>query len=412
MRNILTRRKIEIDEYNIPILDKYEADLYHNTDDSGRSLPFCQNTPFRSNTIFDEFFTDTDNESQLQIVAKLKGFKREELHPINKFNLTGLRKDEAEILLKTNFERFNCLKAQDKRYKGIQYGIDYLHIDDVHHYIIKLELGNRLKFDNHPYNVVLNCIQDNRHAVLCAFVVDTRDNKNPKVKKIIGFNSWAEIVQSGCPVISLKKLLDDSRSGVDKIEVTSIAYGAQASDAPQAWESDGNCGIYTINALNAMVKLLTDKKSIAHKILLQGESPNLKFEFNGKEVFMNLLMAFLLFLDENISMTTIHKGCVKWFALCALLSTLIPSINDYIRSIVLLGGLLIVSQIIINAIKMIRLQCNPMKKELQEALPQYFDKNNGQLKLKNYRERADSHINDRWLIGNLYIKTKKRRWVK
>lgn len=46
---------------------------------------------------------------------------------------------------------------------------------------------------------------------------------------------------------------------------------------------------------------------------------------------------------------------------------------------------------------------DPLKTELQNALPQFFYKQWGQIFLKSFDERRDEHAKSRWLTGNLRI---------
>lgn len=393
----LARREVEVDEYNIPILNKYEANLYDDQKELLKDVDLGICLPYRSKVWNSMQQLGISGDRILARIAKEKGVKPEELNPINKFQIHSAYADSSNL----NLERFLYLKEKHKRqYEGIHYGVSEIQLEGVLAYIREIELGRGVVLDKCPYNVVLNSFVDGGHAVLCIFVFDTKDAERPKLKKIVGFNSWSIFDERdaslfGCPILSLKKLLDNSRKEADVVEVTGIYYGAQQS-GKNYWEDDGNCLFYTRNALHSLLRLLMDGKSCLYEVLLQGK---IDPAFKLNRTLMGLLKATWFSFNQRVSAKTMLEACVKGLVLSSLLYA------GFSLTYIIYMSVIVTLCVSFNLCKseLSKSSIGVMKREIQEALPQYFYEKDGQMHRKSYKKRVDSHTKDRWLTGCLEI---------
>lgn len=470
----LMRRKIKVDKFGTPALNKYEAILY------------CaeMGIPYRTEKIDEK----ASWCKQLQVIAKHRNnVPVKDLHPINIFNLDPSTRNSKKKVLSFIIDRLNELKSLDlSLYKGIHLIPQLIDIDDgrsspatndflnkeakdLHSWIkfleenqifdeakdlkeklnnpnfneieymeelrkdfldrlnpqacckkliTELESGNMIKFDSCPYNIVLSNLAYDKHMCCCAFIIDTQDSKKPRVQGILGFNSWSSSDKT-CPLKQIEKILNKHQS--NKINLMRIYYGAQGKHK-EDWDSDGNCVLYTLNTINALLTLLADKSSFREKIVEWLRSDWQPTIDEIKEVINQAKHALLL---ESIEDLIKILGRVL-SAILIIMSLFESTLTITALTSILLGiAIIVVARANINTYytsiaqlrspkeakkemeKTFNRQCrSSIKQDLQRALPQYFCEKDGKPSLKSFAERKVIHIQDRWILGCLEIEEK------
>ena len=279
----LRRSMVGVDELGIPVIEnKHEGSLYLMK--MVQLGGFVHPIPYRGILSWRECNL---NARVLNVITEKKG--KRYLDFMSGFNIQGTRSETISMVVMANVVRFNELKAENaEKYKGVHmYGGG----GGLSEFIAKVELGEVVKFDGCVCNVILCTFRDDRHCICCGFVVDTSDLDKPKLDKILAFNSWND---EG-PRDSFNEELGRC-DGVGSICVVSFYYGAQGG-AVNEWDEDGNCALYAISAMNAVAKLLIDKKSLFHRSILGGEG--LWGDEIFKQKYHELRMALPQYFEER-----------------------------------------------------------------------------------------------------------------
>lgn len=387
--NYISRRKIELDKYDIPVLNKHESSLYW-----GPKIGIaCR------------FAYEGDAEDK-KILAAMKRKTKTILHPFTLFNLRGLFPSESKDILKINLKNLDVLKSMDRiKYNGIHYLNKRIVLNNYKEYtflnfvdnisgsepfnifINDIKAGRLVKFDNCNYNVLLGSLGSEQHAICYAVVVDTKNPRKRKIKEIIGFNSWDQR-DKGCPIERIKKLVRTKN-----IPVRSIYYGAQGGEV-NAWDSDGNCVLYSINTMNALLKLLLDKTSLFHKRCFE----SVELTFKDKLVALKKMKYAFAF--------ALGLACLALEL--AIISSIRFGTQAGVWTMIVLTALGLVAakfKLYDTYQELLQKQgsMDKLKEELQRALPQYFNVKNGKAFVKPFDQRKVRHIEDRWLLGNVAV---------
>lgn len=407
----LSRREITVDQWGTPIVPKYEASLYAGLSEFSASKSFLKKEHEGQLISFrcDSSLEWQDEEADL---AKAKNVTR--LRAIDRFLLSGADEMAAKSILKHNITLFNAFKNKNQSLcKGVHYlpfsGLAYsdeskdriisernrlikseilsannLPYFDIQKLIEELELKKIVDFDACDFNV---CLQQNlifNHSIVLAFIIDTKTSGKPKVTKLVGFNSWSVTGQND-PLASLDNI-NKFRDPSDPLKIVKIYYGAQI-DGKGLLNSDRNCTLYSFNTMNALAKLLTSENTLYHKRFIQGIELTLKERIiaGTKMILSNMIILYIL----SFVPLFIFNLCINQLSLSTILviPLLLSTLTAYYLYLFNISNS-------INA---------PLKTELQQALPQYFDEKNGQMVAKDFEERKIVLIQDRWLTGNIII---------
>lgn len=387
----LSQRTLKVDWQGVPIVEnKHERALYQS----------FSGIPYRHDISIDE---DSDKAKAYAALVKEKEKMQGasySSHPIDKFNLISGHSWYIDIIDYVNSARFRELKKNHSvKYAGLNYSLTEIQPRNIISFLDAIE-SKYSRHDNCPYNVILRLASWQGHAVFCAIVVDTKDIENPKVKEIIGFNSWPEIelcddFQDTCPIDQLRNIINEARTGEDRIKVTKITYGAQVNDQKNTIDRDINCMLYAINGMNALAGLLIDSKSLFHQKLLLGYSVGEPTFWDKLDLLKKIALYYILSLAIPALICLVKSifGDRSWISMFMAWPTLNMSVVTYA---LILCILLICKPDFFSIHNLLK---EEFKEELQRALPQYFYEENGKMYVRPFEQRKYEHIKDKWLLG-------------
>lgn len=411
--NYLSRRKIKIDQWGVPIVPKSETSLYTGISEFSASALYSEAD--HGGQIISYRCSPPLDCAEEKALANAK--KVNHLQAIDRFLLCGPNAMTSRHILEINSNSFNNFKINNQllctgvhylpfssltdRY-GAQNSIqsemgkliksNILNGNNAPYFFIQklinaLELEQVVKFDKRDFNVVLHQFGAQKHGMVLAYIIDTKNPGKAKVTKLVGFNSW---IREGLndPLASLENNINQFRHSSDPLTIMKIYYGAQTIEQDPL-NADGNCGLYSQNTMNALAKLLIKKESFYHKSFVQGmelePTSKEKIDAGKKMILVNMIIYVLYLLLMLIFELFTQKLNLSTILFTSLLLT---TVTAYYFNLFNISSWM---------------NDDTLKTELQQALPQYFDEKNGQTFVKDFKERQIVHIQDRWLMGNIPI---------
>lgn len=385
----LSRREVEVDKWGVPELNKHEASLY-----SSDSIWI----PFRSKINPAE----KKQWAAFNALAKKKGMISGTQDPFCFFNIRGTDDKDLSSILHAN--EWDDVTENENLKNGVFYwkseikcGNEGKSSTNLIDHIEALERCRSVS--KYSRDVIVRYLSYARHGVCCAFVLEKK-----KVREVLVFNSWPDAcLKNGTdkdPLVYIKKTVNDGRAQKDKIKVTGIYYGAQGGTV-NAWDYDGNCSLYSINSMNALVKLLLDEKSLFHKKLLEGKGLGFLAELNKTRVGVHFAIWWGLFIAGGLILSgLIHLFSGQPFFVFKEIFGVV--IGQFVVACFMSAYMLYAYRNDFNL--------DPLKEELQRALSQYFNEQSwrdavvGEVRRKSFEKRKLVHIMGRWILGNIAIR--------
>lgn len=388
IKNYLSRRSVEVNKWNLPVINKYERVIYLGLEERMK-ISFDRKLPYSAFISIPYRDLKEVCDGELSEIRNNKLDKISNSNMLSEFNLGGTTLLPIEFVVRNNSKELKDLGEKSAKITYVTSINRHLSAKD---WLINT-INEYKKTDAHfdkkvPYTVHIQAIQAGNHATFYVFVLD---NENRKINKVINFNSWPHYT-GYCEFEEISSIVNRQCSDEDKIEFVSINYGSQVNDQKNNFERDGNCALYTLNAINALIELLLNENSLSYKMLLKNESIS---SITSSSVFdYNIIKGACIYMV---------KGLIK--VLSQIIVSLLVSIllDKNIAFALWSISLIMLINFIRSLIYSVRIDSNPLKLELQQALPQYFKKEGDKMKVRDWDERRDNHFKDRWLIGNEFI---------
>lgn len=323
--NYLTRREFLVNAFGIPVYEPSELQAYQ------KIIPI----PLRSN------FSERSKNTQLSLFMSLSNLNRQSPDPVrtdaydalakamgiegdsprlrlphyNAFNFVGINEEEAELILNKNEIKFDLNKSKKpNKYSGLHYTHSFVNISLLESLLFAV-IENDLPIDNNDFNIFIFPFNYNGHLTCGALVVNSKQQGNPIAQELFIFdsienNSYTHAYHNHL-IQSINQTIYDA--DLPPLAITLIPYGAQI-DSINNYEPDENCTLYSIRAMNALVKILSSQKNSSFRSKICREQAPIMNDDNteDKTFYINALaQALPEYFDYNPDLQTYKAKSFK-----------------------------------------------------------------------------------------------------